>query len=135
MTDKEAVCTVMRRSRKTGGVLIKESQVQQFQAWFRTLAKRGYVTSAFLQDKDKVRETFRREFPNGMTRGQYVRSILTYFSGLDEVDFPKQFPDIDREETVNDLLRIASEGSKDHRIHLANKQKRVPGASAFVDSA
>jgi len=123
LTDKEAVCAVMRRSRKTGGVLIKEPQVQQFQSWFRTLSRRGYVEPSFLRDADRAKRTFRTEFPNGMTRGQYVRSVLTFFSGLDDDDFPLYFPGLDREEAVNLLLEIGSEGSKDHRKYLADKRK------------
>jgi hypothetical protein len=132
LTDKEAVCAIMRRCRKTGGVPIKEVQVQQFQAWFRTLARRGYVTSAFLRDADVVKRTFKGEFTNGMTRGQYVRSVLTFFSGLNDEDFSLYFPDLNRERTVNLLLEVGSEGTRDHRKRLADKRDgRTDRTSAF----
>jgi hypothetical protein len=139
LADKEAVSAVMRRSRKTGGVLIKEAQVLQFQQWFRTLAKRGFVTSSFLGDAEKAKKTFREEFPNGMTRGQYVRSILTFFSGLNDDEFPVYFPGLEREKTVDLLLTIGSEGSKEHRSRLAEKHRtahpRSPSGSAFEQTS
>ena len=128
LTDKEKVCSVMRRCRKMGGVPIKEAQVQQFQAWFRTLSRRGFLDSSFLKDAEKVKATFREQFPNGMTRGQYSRSVLTFFSGLDDEQFPRYFPNITREETVDVLLSIGAEGSRDHQKHLANKRQQERGA-------
>jgi hypothetical protein len=59
------VTSVIARVRRTGGLPIPPRPLDQYQSWFRTLAKRGYVQPDFLRDDDRVRQAFRRDFLKG----------------------------------------------------------------------
>jgi len=112
---RERVTSVIARVRRTGGLPIPARPLDQYQSWFRTLAKRGYVEPDFLRNGDRVRQQFRRDFPNSMTRAQYVRGFLMYLTGLDDAEFAAEFHDLDREGIVRRLQAVSTEANKERR--------------------
>jgi hypothetical protein len=107
--------SVISRVRATGGLPPPQSQVNQLSTWFRTLTTRGYITVGFLSDAERVSSRLRGDFPNAMTRSQYLRAFLRYLTGLTDSEYETEFPNLDRRELVTLLQNLTRDASKERR--------------------
>ena len=112
---RERVTEVIARVKRIGGLPIPPKPLYQYQSFFRTIAKRGGTSIEFLSDKDLMRRSYREQFPNPMTRSQYVRGFLMYLTGLTDKEFSEEFPGLSREDLVRRLQAIGTEANKERR--------------------
>ena len=110
--DKERITEVINRLRGTGGLPLAPTYVKSLTAWMCTMAKRGYLDSDFLRDKDRVRETFMKQYPNPNSRAQFSRAILAYFSGLTDDEFQKEYSRLSRKDAVEAVRSVATGANK-----------------------
>jgi hypothetical protein len=132
---RERVMSIIARVRRIGGLPMPSRPLDQFQSWFRTLAKRGYTQPDFLRDEELVRQTFRRDFPNTMTRSQYVRGFLMYLTGLNDDEFAVEFPGIDREELVKRLQSVGTEANKEREKERPRRRNEPSRSDASASAS
>jgi hypothetical protein len=116
---KERVTEVIARVKRIGGLPIPPGPLYQFQSLFRTIAKRGGTSVEFLNNRDLMRRAYREQFPNPMTRSQYIRGFLMYLTGLTDEEFSDEFPGLSREDVVHKLQAISTEANKERRTTIA----------------
>ena len=112
--DRQRVLAVFDRLRKPGGLRLSDTQKNQKATWFRTLVKRGMVDSEFFsQNKDTVKQAYREAFPNGMTRAQYTRTVISYIGALSDGEYAAEYPTMPREGLVRLVTEITIDAGAD----------------------
>lgn len=113
--NRERILLVLSRVRKAGGVPMEEKVMQHTASWFRSLALRGFADVSMLHDADGAKSSFRRAFPNTMTRCQYTRAITAYIGGLTDDEFATEYPGTTRAAVVKLMKDIAVDAGKEKR--------------------
>jgi hypothetical protein len=111
----QRIRSVISRVRATGGLPPPQAQINQLSTWFRTLTTRGYVAVDFLSNADRVNSKLKGDFPNAMTRSQYLRAFLRYLTGLTDSEYETEFPNLDRRELVTLLQDLSRDANKERR--------------------
>jgi hypothetical protein len=112
---RQRVLEVLGRVRKTGGLPLSEAQKRQFQQWFRTIAARGHTSVDFFRNADEVSYTYRKAFPNPNSRGQYIRALMMYITGLTDNEFAAEYPGFTREGIANMMRKINAEANRERK--------------------
>ena len=129
--DRQHVNEILSRVRGSGGLPLSEKAKEQFHVWLKTLMKRKFNTPEFLSDPDTVLDTYKSNFPNPMTRGQYVRSFLAYISGLTDEEFAVFYPNFPLPEgrytLVSTMRRITTEANSERKMMRAGQARPQRG--------
>jgi len=119
---KDRILEILSRVRKGGGLALTEEKKRQVTSWFRTIARRGYVTEDFMRDGQRAKTIFKEQFPGPVTRAHYTRSFMIYLEGLSDEEFMQEYPTLSRGDLAATINTISQEAWQERKAKKASQK-------------